>query len=202
VVFYELRKKKLTPWHRTRDSDFVKTRSIALRTHGPAFQSCDLGNARFTKRIYSLGDGIDPKPLIRSPPVSALVLAVPLLICSHEYRRQFHKTQTGDQRYRHGDGADFEEFPGIDYNLFTPKSNEPENRPERTRHREIGTQIDSHQDRVRHNAGFLYVPDRGTAHQTDGQIIHSIREKRVPRELLFLWQPREYSAQVPQSRQS
>jgi hypothetical protein len=46
----------------------------------------------FTKRIYSLGDGIDPKPLIRSQPVSALVLAVPLLICSHEYRRQFHKT--------------------------------------------------------------------------------------------------------------
>jgi hypothetical protein len=34
----------------------------------------------------------DPKPQIRSQPVPALVLAVPLLICWHEYRRQFHKT--------------------------------------------------------------------------------------------------------------
>src|SRR4029077_9205245 len=34
----------------------------------------------------------------------------------------------------HGDDADFEEFPGSDHNLFTPNSNEPENRGERTCH--------------------------------------------------------------------
>ncbi len=38
--------------------------------------------------------------------------------------------QAADQRYRHGDDADFEEFPGSDLNLFTPKRNEPENRRE------------------------------------------------------------------------
>ncbi len=36
--------------------------------------------------------------------------------------------RTGRTRgYRHGDDADSEEFPGGDFNLFTPQTNEPEN---------------------------------------------------------------------------
>jgi len=53
---------------------------------------------------------------------------------------------------------------------------------ERTRHREIGTQIDSDQDRVHHNSCFLHVPDRGTAHQSDGKLFIPF-ESTLPQEL-------------------
>ena len=79
-----------------------------------------------------------------------------------------------DQRGRHYKGADGEEPPGGDLDLFPPQRHQPEDRRKRSGHGEIGPEIDADQHGADDPRGQVIAGWNGAGHQADGQIIGDV----------------------------
>src|SRR6187402_2128468 len=81
---------------------------------------------------------------------------------------------TGRKCNGHGDGPNLQEVQSTDLETFLSQREEPENRRERARNRQIRSKIYADQNRVRHKAVRVRGCERSSSNQTQGKIVQKI----------------------------